>query len=128
MKAFQLQRIIRNALLLGLLGAFSIATAFAALDTTAHKAPAPSAPAAISGQKANVKQIIFEEQKIEGKIRRPQLVLIKADQRPDFNPMVMQTIGKTKNIASFVDQSILEKTPYNGVFQFDGTKIINFVP
>ena len=36
---------------------------------------------------SGIKQMVFEEQKIEGKIRRPQLVLIKADQRPEFNPM-----------------------------------------
>jgi len=37
--------------------------------------------------KSDIQKIIFEEQKIEGKIRRPQLVLIKADQRPTFPPM-----------------------------------------
>ncbi|HMA64888.1 MAG TPA: hypothetical protein VKO63_06815, partial [Chitinispirillaceae bacterium] len=41
----------------------------------------------------SVKKMVFEEQRIEGKIRRPQLVLIKAEQRPEFKPMVMQSYG-----------------------------------
>lgn len=73
-------------------------------------------------------QMVFEEQKIEGKIRRPQLVLIKADQRPDFTPMVMQSMGKTKNIASLADQSLIDDLPYQGAFQFEGMKINNIVP
>lgn len=111
--------------LIGLVG-----TCLAVNDTaSASLKPAPAHPAVAStGQKSNVKQIVFEEQKIEGKIRRPQLVLIKADQRPEFSPMVMQTMGKNKNIAGFVDQSILNKTPYSGAFQFVGTKIGNYIP
>lgn len=35
------------------------------------------------------KKFVFEERQIEGKIRRPQLVLITADQRPQYGPMVM---------------------------------------
>ena len=31
-----------------------------------------------------VKTLVLEEQRVEGKIRRPQLVLIKADSRPHF--------------------------------------------
>jgi hypothetical protein len=76
----------------------------------------------------SVKQLIFEEQKIEGKIRRPQLVLIKADQRPEFNPMVMQSMGKSKNIATLVDQALLEENQYLGAFKFEGTRIVNIKP
>jgi hypothetical protein len=75
-----------------------------------------------------VQRIIFEEQKIEGKIRRPQLVLIKADQRPSFPPMLMQSIGKNDNVASFVDPSVVEDTTYQNPFQFQGTTIINYAP
>ena len=78
--------------------------------------------------KSGVQKIIFEEQKIEGKIRRPQLVLIKADQRPSFPPMVMQSYGKTENIAEFVDQFAIENLPNQNAFQFEGTKISNIVP
>jgi hypothetical protein len=86
----------------------------------------PSARTTIT--KSGTMQMVFEEQKIEGKIRRPQLVLIKADQRPDFTPMVMQSMGKTKNIASLADQGLIDNMPFEGAFKFEGTKIINIVP
>lgn len=88
------------------------------------KEVAPVAPKT----KTNIQKIIFEEQKIEGKIRRPQLVLIKADQRPSFPPMVMQSYGKTDNIAGFVDQSTIENLPNQNAFQFEGAGISNIVP
>ena len=78
--------------------------------------------------KAAVQRIIFEEQKIEGKIRRPQMVLIKADQRPSFPPMIMQSVGKNENVASFVDPSVIENQLYQNAFQFKGTTIINYAP
>jgi hypothetical protein len=78
--------------------------------------------------KAAVQRIIFEEQKIEGKIRRPQLVLIKADQRPNFPPILMQSVGKNENVASFVDPAVIECTTYQNAFQFQGTAIINYAP
>ena len=80
-----------------------------------------------SKSKKDIKQIIFEEQKIEGKIRRPQMVLIKADQRPVFPSMVLASVGRNDNIADFVDQSIIDKTPNQDAFQFDGTHIWNYV-
>jgi hypothetical protein len=78
-------------------------------------------------EKSSIKHIIFGEQKIEGKIRRPQLVLIKADQRPEFPPMVSQPLGKTRNIAALVDPSLIE-APQKGAFQFQGTRIVNPAP
>jgi hypothetical protein len=86
----------------------------------------PAAKTVIS--ESGIKRIEFEEQKIEGKIRRPQLVLIKADQRPEFNPMVMQSLGKAKNIATLVDDRLLEGAQYQGAFKFQGTKIVNIEP
>ncbi len=76
----------------------------------------------------SVKKLVFEEQKIEGKIRRPQLVLIKADQRPEFAPMVIQSLGKGGNIVDFVDPSVLQKSSYDGAFQFSGRAISNYQP
>jgi hypothetical protein len=78
--------------------------------------------------KAAVQKIIFEEQKIEGKIRRPQMVLIKADQRPGFPPMIMQSVGKNDNVASSIDPAMIECPAYKGAFQFKGTAITNYVP
>jgi hypothetical protein len=87
------------------------------------------APFAVSNQlQSDVTKMVFEERRIEGKIRRPQLVLIKAEQRPEFDPMVLQSLGKTGDIAGAVDRNILEASPYNGAFQFRGTRIINYVP
>ena len=83
---------------------------------------------AFSAGKKDVTQMIFEERRIEGKIRRPQLVLIKAEQRPEFDPMVLQVLGKTGNIAGAVDKRILEASPYDGAFHFRGTRIDNYVP
>jgi hypothetical protein len=76
----------------------------------------------------DIKKLIFEERRIEGKIRRPQLVLIKAEQRPEFDPMVIQSLGKAGNITGAVDRTILEESPYDGAFQFRGKKIENYVP
>jgi hypothetical protein len=78
--------------------------------------------------KKEVKKIIFEDQRIEGKIRRPQLVLIKAEQRPEFSPMILQSFGVMNNIANVVNDSLIEQSPYNGPFIFDGTSISNYIP
>lgn len=75
-----------------------------------------------------IQRIIFEERQIEGKIRRPQLVLIKAEQRPNFSPMIMQSLDSELNIGEYSKGSAVEKSPYKGAFTFDGTKISNFVP
>jgi hypothetical protein len=79
------------------------------------------------GVLASPKQrIVFEEQQIEGKIRRPQLVLIKADQRPEFPPMVIQGLSKQGGIASFVSEEVIESSPYDGAFELDGDKVSNY--
>lgn len=75
----------------------------------------------------DIKRIIFEERQIEGKIRRPQLVLIKAEQRPDFKPMVMQSLSDF-NIIEFSKGSAVEKSPYDKAFTLDGDRITNYVP
>ncbi len=80
----------------------------------------------IQGQDNSVKKIIFEEKKIEGKIRRPQLVLIKADQRPTFSPMVLQGLGSGTNILQSVKNDLITDSPYKGAFQFNGLEISNY--
>jgi hypothetical protein len=74
----------------------------------------------------SVKKIIFEEKRIEGKIRRPQLVLIKADQRPEFTPMVLQSLGSGSNILQSVKTDLITDSPYKGAFQFNGLEISNY--
>lgn len=106
-----------------------LCTAAGAVPSTAAKDSSNAIPEAkTTFTKSGTKRLVFEEQKIEGKIRRPQLVLIKADQRPEFSPMVMQSLGKTRDIATLVDQGLIEETPYKGAFQFKGTKISNIIP
>lgn len=89
------------------------------LGVTLHAAQQPQ---------KGLEQIIFEERRIEGKIRRPQLVLIKAEQRPEFEPMVIQSLGKTGNIVGAVNKKILERSPYDGAFVIEGRRITNYVP
>lgn len=79
-------------------------------------------------ENGNVKKMIFEERRIEGKIRRPQLVLIKAEQRPEFAPMVIQSLGKTGSIAGSVDKDILDWSPYDDAFRIKKGRIENYVP
>jgi hypothetical protein len=105
---------IRTMVLVITIGMTQMAFSVAPESKTSEMEPGAQPPSATSS--------------IEGKIRRPQLVLIKADQRPEFNPMVMQSLGKTKNIAGLVDQGILEETRYQGAFKFEGTRIVNIVP
>ncbi len=82
----------------------------------------------LADQEKSIKQMVFEEQRIEGKIRRPQLVLIKAEQRPEFKPMVMQSFSRNNNITGSINEDIIEKSPYDGPFLFDGTKIKYYEP
>ena len=75
-----------------------------------------------------VKKIVFAEERIEGKIRRPQLVLIQAEQRPEFSPMVMQSLSGNTNIVEFVSESVVEDGAYSGAFGFKGTSISSYIP
>lgn len=99
---------------------FAVTGAGDTLKSDDAKKPAAAATAV---QKSNVKQIVFEEQKIEGKIRRPQLVLIKADQRPDFAPMIMQAAGKSKSVSALIDDNLINSNTNTSPFRFLGTKV-----
>lgn len=76
----------------------------------------------------DIERIIFDEVQIEGKIRRPQLVLIKAEQRPNFTPMVMQSLDSEVNVSVYSSGEVVEKSPYSEAFEFDGERITNYVP
>lgn len=75
-----------------------------------------------------IRRLVLEEQRIEGKIRRPQLVLIKADERPKFGSIVVHSVGGDEDITKAVSQSVIEKSPYRDAFRFAGKSITNFVP
>jgi hypothetical protein len=108
--------------------AFLLESMIAAVGAASINAADKNEPPSGNAQKKrNLQQIIFEEQKIEGKIRRPQMVLIKADQRPAFSPMVMPSLGRNDNFVEFIDQSIIDKMPNQEPFQFEGVRIINYV-
>jgi hypothetical protein len=98
-------------------------SAFAAGESDSLQGNAANKSTGSVAPKTPVKQIVFEEQKIEGKIRRPQLVLIKADQRPEFTPMIMQSIGQTKSISILIDENIIGSNVNNAPFSFEGTKV-----
>lgn len=75
-----------------------------------------------------VKQLVFEESMIEGKIRRPQLVLIKAETRPQFEPMVMKSVDKGMNVEEYTSGESVEGSEYKGPFQMSNYKITNYKP
>lgn len=77
---------------------------------------------------SGIKTLVFETQHIEGKIRRPQFVLIKAELRPNFTPMVMQSLAGGASIVEFVSESVIEGSPYDEPFEFENTEISNYVP
>jgi hypothetical protein len=77
---------------------------------------------------APVRKLVIEEQRIEGKIRRPQLVLIKADQRPRFGAIVVQSAQTEDDVTRAVDPAVIEKCPYDEPFRFAGKRIVNIVP
>jgi hypothetical protein len=81
-----------------------------------------------TGETASLKKMVFEEKRIEGKIRRPQLVLIQAEQRPVFEPMILQSLGNKGDITGSVDRNIIENIPNQKHFVFEDKRIINIVP
>lgn len=81
-----------------------------------------------SGELGSIKKMVFEEKRIEGKIRRPQLVLIQAEQRPGFEPMILQSLGRGGDITGSVDREIIDDIPNRGPFKFENSRIINMVP
>lgn len=87
-----------------------------------------TASAQNSGEVGSIKKMVFEEKRIEGKIRRPQLVLIQAEQRPDFEPMILQSLGRGGDITGSVDKDIIDDIPNRGPFKFENSRIINMIP
>lgn len=75
-----------------------------------------------------VERLVLEEQLIEGKIRRPQLVLITAEARPVFGSLALESLGPGAGITRSVDRSLLEWSPNSGPFQFSATNVSNYVP
>ncbi|HEX3020236.1 MAG TPA: hypothetical protein VHP36_08030 [Chitinispirillaceae bacterium] len=81
-----------------------------------------------SGENGSLKKMVFEEKRIEGKIRRPQLVLIQAEQRPVFEPIILHSLGGSGDITVSVDKKIIDDIPNRGPFKFENTRITNMVP
>jgi hypothetical protein len=87
-----------------------------------------AASVALGAATTPIRRLVLEEQRIEGKVRRPQLVLIKADERPSFGPIVVHSVGSDENITKAVRQSVIEASPYTNAFRFADKKIVNYVP
>ncbi|MEW6042048.1 MAG: hypothetical protein AB1633_11055, partial [Elusimicrobiota bacterium] len=63
------------------------------------------------------KPLIFEKQIIEGKLKKPQVVLISTQQRPRFEPMAIELLKEgTKEIFVEVNPEIFESYKYNNPF------------
>jgi len=75
-----------------------------------------------------VRRLVLEEQRIEGKIRRPQLVLIKADQRPVFGPIVVQGADADERFTRGVSQAVIEKCPYREPFKVADKRVVVGAP
>jgi len=77
------------------------------------------------GAEKPMQKMVFDEKQIEGKIRRPQLVLIKADQRPQFAPMVMIATDPTPGDHA---GPAVDAEPYAGPFKIDEGGVRGIVP
>ena len=75
---------------------------------------------------SGMKKFVFEERTIEGKIRRPQLVMIRAEQRPEFSLMIMKGPDKGINLDLFTTGDIVEGSPYKKPFEVKDKKITNY--
>jgi len=58
------------------------------------------------------KQLVFEEQLIEGKLKKPQVVLISSQSRPRFTPMAINTESPEKDLLLNTDRRIFENYQY----------------
>jgi len=66
------------------------------------------------------KEIVFEETVIEGKVKRPQVVLIAADQRPVFQPMAINNFRDTVSTwADRVDPEVFEQNRFEAPIQLE---------
>ncbi len=71
----------------------------------------------------SAKGFVFEEQVIEGKIRRPQMVLIQADQRPEFEPIILKSLGKKLDAMESYHNSEINIVPFDRGFKFRQERI-----
>ena len=55
---------------------------------------------------------ISEEQLIEGKLKKPQVVLISSQARPRFTPMAINTESPEKDLLLNTDRRIFENYQY----------------
>jgi len=70
-------------------------------------------PALADAAPSSGKEIIFDETVIEGKVKRPQVVLIAADQRPVFQPMAINNFRDTLSTwADRVDPEVFEQNQF----------------
>ena len=80
---------------------------------------------AVMGAEQAKKKFVFEERQIEGKIRRPQLVLITADQRPRYGPMLMIA---AQPVPGDHAEPEIGADAYAGPFRFDENGVKGLLP
>jgi hypothetical protein len=99
--------------------AILVVFAFLSLVTKPMAAPSQASPkdAAKPGAKSKTKAAFtLEEFTIEGKLKKPQMVLISADERPRFQPMAINTYTSKEDLLSTVDRRIFEYELYQNAF------------
>ena len=68
------------------------------------------------GQK---KEIVLGEFRIEGKLKRPQVVLIAAEKRPKFKPMAINQIYVKGDILALINKDVFEGKAYEKAFKVE---------
>ncbi len=69
-----------------------------------------------------IRELIFEEQQIEGKIKRPQVIMIAADTRPKFKPMMMNIATSEGDITASINPEVFEFKSNKSYFRIENIK------
>lgn len=73
----------------------------------------------VLGNTSKGRQLVFKETVIEGKIKRPQVVLISADQRPEFKPMAINSFDDTTSLIDKVNRKIFEQNCFENAMKLN---------
>jgi len=97
---------MRLKVILILAGLGLAGTLFAAADK-ADKPAAKAPPKAV---------LTLDEFTIEGKLQKPQIVLISAEERPRFQPMAINKFSRQEDFLANIDKNIFEYEAYQKAF------------
>ncbi len=68
---------------------------------------------------AGGKELIFKETIIEGKIKRPQVVLISANSRPVFGPMAINSYEDSTELINTISSEIFEQRQFESAIKLE---------